>query len=271
MTIWQAAILGLVQGVTEFLPISSSGHLVLFQQFFEVSGDILTFDIFIHLATLVAILVFFGKTLFKVTLKEWVWVGIGTIPAVIIGLVFKDQIEAMFLNDRFLGIELMITGLINFYTDRKLNHKKVSEVKDEVLEKVNVVPAMNQGPTKSLLIGIAQAFAIIPGISRSGSTVAAGIGLGMNRDAAFRYSFLLAIPALLGAGILQGFDLVQSGPVVLDIPVLLAGGITAFVGGLASLKLFKYVIQKAKLEWFGWYCVILGLVILVLPFISSLN
>lgn len=267
MTIWQAVVLGLVQGITEFLPISSSGHLVILQQVFQVTGDVLTFDVVIHLATLLAILVYFGRSLFKVTIREWVLVGIGTMPAVVIGLLFKDQIEAMFLGGTFLGLELIATGLINFYTDRKINKTNLAPTRDQDGEKAEQTPEMNQGPVKSFLIGLGQAVAIIPGISRSGSTVATAIGLGMNREAAFRFSFLLAIPALLGAGVLQGIDLVQAGSVSLDYPVLLLGSLAAFVSGLASLKIFRYVIQKAKLEWFGWYCVVLGLFILLLPLI----
>lgn len=269
MTIWQAALLGLVQGITEFLPISSSGHLVILQQVFQIQQNVLTFDVLIHLATLLAILVFFGRSLFRVTIKEWVLVGIGTIPAVIVGVLFKDQIEALFTNDRFLGIELIITGLINFYTDRKLSKGNVPQkATDQTSPTDNQGSKMSQGPVKSFLIGIGQAVAIVPGISRSGTTVASAIGLGMDRESAFRFSFLLAIPALIGAGVLEMMDIVQaSEPVVLDMPVVVIGCVMAFVSGIASLKLFRYVIEKAKLEWFGWYCVILGLFISLLPFI----
>lgn len=273
MTILQAAILGLVQGVTEFLPISSSGHLVFLQELFSIQGDVLTFNILIHVATLMAILVFFGKSLLKVSFKEWILVAIGSVPAVIVGVVFKDQIEAWFREDIFLGFELLLTAFINFYMDRKLSKKSdVSSKGDKEGEAVSPTTQESQvgighvGPVKGFLIGIAQAIAIVPGISRSGATVATGIGLGMDREAAFRFSFLLALPALAGAGVLQAFDIVQAGSVNLDLPVLMTGGIVAFVSGLASLKLFQYVIKKAKLEWFGWYCVVLGIAVLIFTF-----
>jgi len=249
MTIGQAFLLGLVQGVTEFLPVSSSGHLVLLQEWFGFTESLLTFDIFLHLATLIAILLFFGRSLFAVTLKEWILVALGTIPAVVIGLAFKDQIEAMFMATTFIGIELIITGLVNFYIDYRVKHP----VKESPLS-----------PVKSLLIGVAQAVAIIPAISRSGSTVAAGMAVGLEREAAFRYSFLLAIPALAGAGVLQLKDVVEAGGLgeIAIIPFAV-GGVAALVSGLLSLGLFRYVIIKAQLKWFGWYCVILGGVLLL--------
>lgn len=257
MTIWQAALLGVVQGLTEFLPVSSSGHLVLLQQLFGIHQSTLTFDVAIHLGTLVAILIFFGMSLLKVTRREWVLVAIGTIPAVIVGVVFKDQIEALFANDRFVGLELIISGFINFYADRKLN-PKLQATKAEL----KTEPSWKD----SILIGLAQAVAIVPGISRSGSTVASGLSLGISREQAFRFSFLLAIPALLGAGVLEAVDILQTGAVDVSLAVLGVGTLAALVSGLLSLRLFRYVIDKAKLDWFGWYCLVLGLVVLVVQF-----
>ncbi len=248
MTVWQALILGLVQGLTEFLPISSSGHLVLFQQWFGLQASILSFDIVIHLGTLLAIIFFFGKSLFKVTRREWMMVGIGTVPAVIVGLLFKKQIEALFISDALVGIELMITGLINLYTDRKLAKTPVDAPSKQ----------LPLTPKKSFLIGVAQAIAIIPGISRSGSTVAGAIGLGLDREQAFRFSFLLAIPALIGAAILQTKDVLEVGVGDISLLAFFVGAVAALVTGIASLALFKYVMTKARLEWFGWYCLIVG-------------
>ena len=254
MTVGQGIFLGAVQGLTEFLPISSSGHLVIFRQLLGISEPVLTFDVVIHLATLLAILVFFGRSLFKVSIREWLLVGVGTIPAVIAGLLFKDQIEALFSGDRLVGIELMITGLINFYIDRKLETQKKLASTD--VPAASPSPALN--PLKSLGIGVAQAIAIIPGISRSGSTVAGAVGFGLDREQAFRFSFLLAIPALLGAGILQLKDVLEGPSLVFEPAPYIGGAITALIFGLASLALFKYVINKAKMEYFCWYCLIVG-------------
>lgn len=261
MTIWQAALLGIVQGLTEFLPVSSSGHLVLLQQLFGIHQSTLTFDVAIHLGTLVAILIFFGTSLLKVTRKEWLLVGLGTIPAVIVGVVFKDQIEALFANDRFVGLELIISGFINFYADRKLNSTSSAAEGQKTAEKKDQVSWRD-----SIMMGVAQAVAIIPGISRSGSTVATGLSLGISREQAFRFSFLLAIPALLGAGVLEGIDILQTGTLDVSVPVLAVGTVAALVSGVISLRVFKFVISKAKLDWFGWYCLILGLIVLMVEF-----
>lgn len=253
MTIWQALVLGLVQGVTEFLPISSSGHLVILQQWFGFTESHLSFTIFIHLATLIAILLFFGRTLFAVTRREWLMVVVGTLPAVAVGFLFKDQIEALFIADAFIGIEMIISGLICFYIDYRVKHPMVKTVSEEGLS-----------PLKSLVIGAAQAVSIIPAISRSGSTVAASMAVGLNREAAFRYSFLLAIPALAGAGVLQMKDMAETGGFgQIEVLPFVVGGIAALVAGILSLSLFRYVINSAQMKWFGWYCVVLGCVLVV--------
>jgi undecaprenyl-diphosphatase len=254
VTVFQALILGIAQGLTEFLPISSSGHLVILQQWFGLDHSLLAFDVFLHMGTLIAILLFFGRSLLKVTLKEWLLVGLGTVPAVIIGLAFKDEIEVMFAGGSLIGLELIVTGLINFYLDFRLERMKAQPTPTE-----ESVDFATLHPLKAIGIGLAQAIAIIPAISRSGSTVTAGVMAGLNRETAFRYSFLLAIPALAGAGVLQLKDVLESGGLQQIDPVTFGvGGVAALLSGLLSLGLFRYVIQKAKLQWFGWYCVILG-------------
>lgn len=260
MTILQGILLGAVQGLTEFLPISSSGHLLIFQQLLGVEGVGLTFDVLVHLATLIAIIIFFGKSLLRLTKQEMWLILLGTIPAVIVGFLLKDQIEALFASDKLLGLELIITGLINFYIDRKLGAKQEVITTDVVTDEIT--------PKKSILIGIGQAIAIIPGISRSGTTVATGIGLGLDREQAFRFSFLLAIPALAGAGMLQLVDLLQGGTTeVINVPAYLAGAISALIFGLLSLQLFRKVMSTAKMEIFGWYCVFLGVIVLGATFL----
>jgi len=261
VTVGQGLFLGAIQGLTEFLPISSSGHLVIFQQLLGLTEPVLTFDVFIHMGTLLAILIFFGRSLFKVTFREWVLVAIGTVPAAAVGILFKDQIAAMFSSGRTVGLELIVSGCINFYTDRKLNPRKPGKDNSSKLEGNQTTEQLT--PLKSIGIGIAQAIAIIPGISRSGSTVAGAVAFGLKREEAFRFSFLLAIPALLGAGVLEAKDVLSADSLSIEVAPYLAGVIAAFGFGLASLALFRYVINKAKLEWFGWYCVILGVIALV--------
>jgi undecaprenyl-diphosphatase len=251
MNVFQAIVLGIVQGLTEFLPVSSSGHLVLFQKWFGFQEPALMFDTFLHIATLLALVLFFGKRLLSFSFKDWFMVGIATIPAVLAGVFFKDQIEALFANDKWLGLELMITGLINFYTDYRLNSLAIEKTSDQI------------NWWQSLSVGVAQAIAIIPGISRSGSTVAGAVSLGVSREKAFDFSFLVAIPALLGAAVLQGKDILEVGVGQINWGLWCAGGLAALITGFLSLRLLKYMMLRAKFEWFGWYCLVLGAVVMI--------
>ncbi len=253
LTVWEAFWLGLVQGLTEFLPVSSSGHLVLFQQVFDWHAT-LTFDVLLHMATLVAIVTFFGKSLFKVSRREWLLVLVGTIPAGVAGVLFKDQIEALFANDVWVGWELVATGVINLVTDRRLN--QLAKLQKPTEPKIEHQLSL----WDSIWMGVGQAVAIVPGISRSGTTVATGIWRRVDREAAFRFSFLLAIPALAGAGLLQVKDTTAAEWAQLPLIPVVVGCTAALLSGLASLIVFRWVIQKARLEWFGWYCVVVGIV-----------
>lgn len=250
MTVWQALILGAVQGMAEFLPISSSGHLVLLQSFFNLDGSNLLFDTLVHVATLLSVVVFFWSDIIKLTFRNWVVIAVGTIPAVVIGLLFKDQIEVLFNQASLVSITLILSGIINFLSDRRLG--KATSQSSEQQEPVKV------SWRQSLVVGLFQAFAIIPGISRSGSTVLGGLTNGLSRREAFRFSFLLSIPAIIGATVLQAMDASTADFSLLQTPPFVFGALMAFVSGLASLVLFKYVMRSARMEWFGWYCVVVG-------------
>jgi len=247
MTIFDAILLGIVQGVAEFLPISSSGHLVLVQSLLGIKLDGVLFDTVLHMATLAAIIVFFFKDIIHIKINEVIAIVIGTIPAVLVGLFFKDQIEFLFTSTLLVSLALMLTGGINIYTDKKL--AKADDFTDQA--KINW--------KSGLIVGLFQAFAIIPGISRSGSTVACGVSQGLSREHAFRFSFLLGIPAIAGAGVLQLKDLLEVPILNIDLIPLVAGAIIAFISGLLSLIIFKYIMVKARMEIFGYYCLILGL------------
>lgn len=251
MSVLQAIILGLVQGVTEFLPVSSSGHLVIFQTLFQLQEPQLAFDVFLHLSSLLAIIVFFWPKLIKITWKEILYIGVGTIPAIIIGLFFKETLEGLFSSIQFVGGTLMITGVINLITDKKLESAK----------KGSTHPLEEMGWKNSLVIGLFQSVALIPGISRSGSTLAGGIHQKLDRESAFNFSFFLAIPAILGAGVLQAFDLMQTGFGSISLLHFFSGGLVAFLSGFASLKIFSFIIKSARLEWFGWYCLGVGMLV----------
>ncbi len=246
MSIFDAIILGVVQGLTEFLPVSSSGHLVLAQNLLGWTGPNLTFDVALHFATTIAVVIFFRQQLLKLNRRLAILLVIGTVPAGLVGLFFKDSIETLFDNSLLVSAALVMTGVMNL--------KANTELKDERERKSLIDLSIKD----ALVVGVFQAVAITPGISRSGSTVFGGLVRKLNREAAFTLSFLLAIPAVLGATLLELIDVYQTGTNGLEPLPLILGGIVAFATGLASLKLLQYVIQKAKFNWFGWYCLVVG-------------
>ena len=251
MDVFEAILLGSLQGLTEFLPVSSSGHLVIGQELLGVHIPGNAFEVVVHLGTLVSVLAVFWRDIAgfvktiqdKVTRNYILALAVGTIPAVICGLFFKDAIQSAFDNVNFVAGALVCTGIILFVG------KWFTGKKDQVSLR------------NSLLIGIAQAVAIIPGISRSGSTITAGLCLGVKSESAARFSFLLSIPAISGAGLLTALDLMESNEPLLSIPVMIAGFFSSFIVGWISLKWLLSLLQSGKFYWFGFYCVGIGILV----------
>lgn len=249
MTIIEAALLGIIQGLTEFLPISSSGHLVIGQKVLGISIQGNAFEVVVHLGTLISVLIVFWPDIWQLlksfklisTQKYIIAIAIGTLPAVIIGLLFKDVITEAFENIRVVAITLIITGIILLTT-------KFIKIK---LKDISI--------SRGLLIGIAQAMAIIPGISRSGMTISLGMYLGIAPDKAAKFSFLLAIPAIAGAGLLTGLDLMDSSEPILPWSVLIVGFLSSLLVGWISLRWLLGLIKSGKFHWFGVYCILIGL------------
>lgn len=248
MSLLQAIILGIVQGLTEFLPISSSGHLVLAQSLLGFSEPMIEFDVILHLGTLLAVFIFFYKKIIKLRWKELWVIGIGTIPAVVIGFLLKDVVESVFASALAASLALLFTASLNFYTHYLLNKKSEQE---EITEVGKI------GNKNAFFVGLLQAAAITPGISRSGSTVWAGIFSKINREVAFEFSFLLSIPAILGAVTLQLLDGVTM--TAMPVTAMIAGLMTALIFGLLSLKLLQYMIKQANFAVFGWYCLVISI------------
>jgi undecaprenyl-diphosphatase len=248
MNYFQAIILGVIQGITEFLPISSDGHLSIAQQLFGLT-EVLSFDVFLHLGTLIAVIIFFWKDLWALKFKDWFLVGIGTLPAVFVGLWVKEWLEVLMHSAVYVGLFLILSGIFNFISHYFMSHPP------ENFNKVNW--------KRALVIGLFQASAIMPGLSRSGSTMMSGLLQKMDKQSTFKFSFFLAVPAILGAVILQGLDVAQSGLGNIAVGQYLVGGITAMITGLLSLRLLKFVVDKANFAFFGWYCVILGSALLI--------
>ena len=265
MSILSSMFLGLVQGVSEFLPISSSGHLSLFQHFFNLAtaDGSLFFDVLLHLGTLIAIFVYYWKDIVKLVKalihliqcifskqerqkvkrltpaeRMVLMIIVATLPLFAI-LPIKDLVEGLYSNTIFVGCALLATGAILFFSDRMARGKK--------------------GPKSAtmldaLLVGVGQAVAVVPGLSRSGTSISAGMLRGFSRRFAVRFSFLMSIPAVLGANVLTIGDAVQQGIDTSMLPAYILGTAVAAVSGYFAIRLVNLLASKGKFGNFAYYC-----------------
>lgn len=277
MSYLSSIFLGFIQGVAEFLPISSSGHLAIFQNIFGlISGeaDDLFFDVLLHLGTLAAVFVAYwgdikalvlefltmlhlrklpeGKKPDRLSRRMIAFIIIATLPLVLV-LPIKDKVEGLYNNTFFIGFALLVTGTLLFVSDR-MNHGNKNLKSASILD--------------ILLVGVGQAIAVVPGLSRSGTTISAGLARGFDREFAVRFSFLLSIPAVLGANLLSLIDAIQAGIDWSLLPVYLVGVVSAAVFGYLAIRLLKYISQKGSFGGFSYYCWGAGLVTLVLSLIK---
>ncbi|MCB0421884.1 MAG: undecaprenyl-diphosphate phosphatase [Bdellovibrionales bacterium] len=267
MDLLQSLILGVIQGLTEFLPVSSSGHLVVFQKWLGVEQHSLAFDVAAHLGTLMAVITVYRKSLVavlrgsasylktrKLTPAVWLFVVtfVGSLPTAFIGLAFKEQFESLFSNLTAVSIFLCITGVVLFFSDRyQVESEHSARVDLNDLKDTKMISL-----TKALLIGVAQGLAIAPGVSRSGSTIAVALFLGVKRQAAAQFSFALSVPAVLGAALLQLKDISEfSNEVLLSLGV---GFVVSYMAGLAGLLGLLFLVQKGRLRYFSFYLWIFG-------------
>lgn len=272
MSLWNAFLLGALQGLTEFLPVSSSGHLVLLESWLKLPLESLkSFDIAVHFGTLLAIMVYFWKDIWNLIKAFFLTIGqlfsrkrkpfsdsmnesrqllgniiLATLPAIIVGLTLGDWLDEKFRNPTSVAIFMMSVGALFFvveYISSKLRTKKI-------------------GLVEAVWMGFAQCLALMPGVSRSGITISAGLVQGVKRDDAARFSFLLGAAAIFGATIF-GLVAVMKGKYSLPEPaVLFTGIVTSFAFGLAAISFFMKFIKKHTLRVFGVYRIILGLIIL---------
>ena len=277
MDFFSAIFLGFVQGVAEFLPISSSGHLSVFQNFFgltNVESENLFFDVLLHLGTLAAVFVAYWGEIKAMVLEFFSMIGvrklpkgqkpdrlsrrmiffiiIATLPLVVV-LPIKDLVDSLYTNTIFIGCAFLVTGTLLFLSDRMTRGNK--DLKSSTVVDV-------------LVVGAAQAIAVVPGLSRSGTTVAAGLSRGFSREFAVKFSFLLSIPAVLGANILSLVDAIQEGINWSLMPMYLAGVVTAAVSGYLAIRLLKFITQRGSFGGFCYYCWGAGLVTLILSLIK---
>lgn len=247
----EAILLGVVQGIAEFLPISSSGHLVICQALFDRwlvdsgSAGKLELNVALHLGTLLSILVVYRSDVRRALQRFWLCAAIvvATVPAAIAGVLWKDALESAFDSPLTAGGALLVTALMlvighRFERDR------------DALEQVSLVQALS--------VGLLQAVALVPGISRSGSTIAAGLVVGLRRDAAASFSFLIAIPVIAGAAALTVWDALEQSEPTVSLAPLAAGAATSFLIGIAALRWLLRLVSQRRLHWFAYYCAAVG-------------
>ena len=243
----EAIILSIIQGITEWFPVSSSGHLALMQQFFGFQN--LPYDVFLHFAGIFAVLFVFKREVLKllsfnrVSLKYISLLVIALIPAGFVGFLLSDWIENLFSNMTYLGIFFIFSGVVVYSTKFSIERKSDISNKD------------------AWFIGLLQALAILPGISRSGMTISAGLFKGISKRAAIRFSFLMSIPLILGASVLKTKDLIVSN---IDISILIISFIITFLVSLITIKLLIRIIKSDKFYLFGIYNILLGIVVLII-------
>ena len=265
MTHLETILLGVVQGLTEFLPVSSSGHLVIFENLLGFKEPEILLDASLHLGTLLAVCIYFRSDLKKMIQELWAWVApgsqngalgshallalmvvVGSIPTAFIGLIFKDPLEALFSSVTTVGVMLLVTGVIVGVTKFiSRNHGKWDQV----------------GIWMALAIGTVQGLAIIPGISRSGSTIVCALLLGLNRETAGRFSFLLSIPAIIGA---VGLHLESDAIARVGIAPLTVGFASSALVGFFALKLLMGMVKKGHFYYFAPYCWVVGILTIIL-------
>ena len=277
MSILHSILLGIIQGVTEFLPISSSGHLAIAEHLLGMEGASEIpefFDVLLHLGTLVAVFIAYWSEIKEIILEFFRGVGdlahrttpsrvpparrmilliiIGTLPLFLI-LPIKDKIESLADSMLFVGAALLFTGFMLFFCDRAAKGRKTEK---------------SARLTDALVVGLAQAVATCPGVSRSGMTITAGCFMGFERSFAVRYSFLMSIPAILGANILALKDALEAGIIWAEVPVYLVGVIVAAVVGYACIRLLRFIAEKGRFGIFAYYCWAVGALTLILTLIG---
>jgi undecaprenyl-diphosphatase len=265
MNLFQALLLGIIQGATEFLPVSSSGHLVLVPWLLDwTETPSLAFDTIVHLGTAIAVLIYFWrdwlallqgglhairrKSLADDKTRLIFWIIIGTIPAALLGYTLEDFFEDIFSKPIAVASFLLVTAMFLTLAER-LGQRKKS------LEQMTWLDA--------LVIGCGQALAIVPGISRSGATIAAGLARKLDQTSAARFSFLLATPIILGVGGLKVLDLLEAGTLTVQIPLLITGFSSAGITGLGCIHFLMRYLQRRSLYPFAIYCGTIGITCLI--------
>ena len=276
MSLLNAMILGLIQGIAEFLPISSSGHLSILNNLFSMTtteDGHMFFDVLLHLGTLFSVCVVYWQDIVDMfyevlgflhvgplanehrqhypAARLFLMIVLGTLPLFLI-LPINDMMEGLYYKSVFIGIMLVLTGCILYIADKMQQGRKTEK---------------NMGMLDAIIIGLCQAVATIPGLSRSGTTITAGLATGLRRDFAVKYSFLLSLPAVLGANILAFAKAIKNGIDWSCLPAYLVGTVVAILSGIASISLLKRIASKGKFGGFAYYCWVVGVLSIILTVI----
>lgn len=279
---WQAFILGLVQGLTEFLPVSSSGHLVLVSEWLGVSSESsVFFAVMLHLATLISVCVVLRKEIWALIRrpisKPVLCLIIASIPAAVIGFAFNDFFESMFTGSQWLWLFFLISAIILLtsdfvgkYYERKgiaRQSKELTIAEDGTIINPPLFSTIGYGT--AIAMGVAQACAILPGVSRSGSTIAGGVISKGKRSEVARFSFLMSLVVILGSVLLEGGEMIID-KTPLDIPVvsLLVGMLAAMVSGYIAVKWMLRLVEKCQMKWFSLYLVLMSILVIVNNFVG---
>ena len=252
MSLIEAVVMGLVQGLTEFLPVSSSGHLVLFRNIFGITGSPILFEVMVHLGTLVAVCAVFYKDIWFMithpTSKQTIFLIVSTIPAVVVTLFFSDFIESAF-GGSYLGFGFLLTAVFLLVAWKFGAQRGGRRFRD-------------MGVKDSLVMGLMQAVALLPGISRSGSTLTGGVLSGLDRKVAVRFGFLMSVPAILGSLVFSFKDLVTEGMGDIGVLSVIVAVMVAAASGYFAIKFMLKIVGENKLWTFAVYVAILGVLVL---------
>ena len=276
MSLLNAMILGLIQGIAEFLPISSSGHLSILNNLFHMTtteNGHMFFDVLLHLGTLFSVCVVYWQDIVQMffevlgffhagplagerrvhypAARLFLMIVLGTLPLFLV-LPINDMMEGLYYKSVFIGVILVLTGCILYISDKMQQGRKTEK---------------NMSMLDAVIIGLCQAVATIPGLSRSGTTITAGLATGLRRDFAVKYSFLLSLPAVLGANILAFAKAIRTGVDWSCLPAYLVGTVVAILSGIASISLLKHIATKGKFGGFAYYCWVVGVLSIILTVI----
>lgn len=260
---FQAVVLGLIQGLTEFLPVSSSGHLTIFKAIFGIDADNLSFEVAVHAATVLSTIVAFRKEIWNIIggvfkfrynpqTEYFLKICVSMIPVFIVGVFFKDFVEDIFGSGLIIVGSMLILTAVLLTLGETLSNRQARRAAAEGRE-----PGREVGWWDALIIGIAQAFAVMPGLSRSGTTISTGLMLGVRKSSMAQFSFLMVLIPILGEAFLQliGGDFAASTSGISALSLTL-GTLTAFISGYIACRWMIRIVQKARLRWFALYCLV---------------